>query len=229
VVVGGGSVVVGGGSVVVGGGSVVVGGGSVLVGAGVGEGEGPGDGTGDGPGPGFGPGGGSGSFPANEPSPPTRDRTPPLVSSNPEGPSARAIPCSRPSFGEEAAILQRSCRGRIVAGAGSSSFRLDSRLAVRRGQVRLFAVGSGYYIGLGNIGGTPASPPRRWASSIGVRRQLAVRRRLSCAQWPVERHQAPPPQCTSRPRFEQFSDHVWSSHLGLPSPWPRRPSSEPIH
>jgi hypothetical protein len=150
--------------------------------------------------------------------------------SNPEGPSARAIPCSRPSFGEEAAILQRSCRGRIVAGAGSSSFRLDSRLAVRRGQVRLFAVGSGYYIGLGNIGGTPASPPRRWASSIGgLRRQLAVRRRLSCAQWPVERHQAPPPQCTSRPRFEQFSDHVWSSHLGRPSPWPRRPSSEPIH
>ena len=36
---------------------------------------------------------------------------------------------------------------------------------MRRG-IRLSAVGSGYYIGLGNIGGTPASPPRRWASSI---------------------------------------------------------------
>jgi hypothetical protein len=107
VVEGGGSVVVGGGSVVVGGGSVVVGGGSVLVGAGVGEGEGPGDGTGDGPGPGFGPGGGSGSFPTNEPCPPTRDRTRPLVSkaksATAEGPlpglasSFAAPPCASPS------------------------------------------------------------------------------------------------------------------------------------
>jgi hypothetical protein len=106
VVVGGGSVVVGGGSVVVGGGSVVVGGGSVLVGGGSGRG-GPGDGTGDGPGPGFGPGGGSGSFPTNEPSPPTRDRTPPLASTEKsatgEGPLPRlasslaAPPCSSPS------------------------------------------------------------------------------------------------------------------------------------
>ncbi len=80
---------------------------SVLVGGGVGEGEGPGDGTGDGPGPGLGPGGGSGSFPTNEPSPPTRVRTPPLVSkeksATAEGPLPRlassfaAPPCASPS------------------------------------------------------------------------------------------------------------------------------------
>jgi hypothetical protein len=94
----GGSVVVGGGSVVVGGGSVLVGGGSVLVGGGVGEGEGPGEGTGDGPGPGFGPGGGWGSFPTDEPSPPTRYRTPPLVSTEKSATAEGPLPGLAPSF-----------------------------------------------------------------------------------------------------------------------------------
>jgi hypothetical protein len=110
---GGGSVVVGGGgSVVVGGGSVVVGGGSVLVGRGVVAGEGPGDGTGDGPGPGFGPGGGSGSFPTDEPSRPTRVRTPPLAST-----VRRGSPFVR-------------CRERVLH--RSRQHRRNARLAPRR-------------------------------------------------------------------------------------------------
>jgi hypothetical protein len=48
-----------------------------------------------------------------------------------EGPSARAIPRSRRFPGEDAAIPCSAHVGRIVAGAGSSSSRLDSRLAVR--------------------------------------------------------------------------------------------------
>jgi hypothetical protein len=73
---------------------------------------------------------------------------------------------SRRFSGEDAAILRRSCRSdRCRSGLEVLPARQPARCAARA--FRLSAVGSGYYIGLGNIGGTPASPPRRWASSIG--------------------------------------------------------------
>jgi hypothetical protein len=59
-------------------------------------------------------------------------RSPGRLLQTAEGPSARAAPCSRRFSGEDAATCNAHL-GRIVAGAGSSSFRLGSRLAVRAG------------------------------------------------------------------------------------------------